>query len=102
MIGFLAENVGGRATIRTMTKMELHELVDGLPDNAVDGAAVVLRSLTHGGMDPEQAWFWTNEWQKMEREADADISAGRVSRYANDGEFLSALDERTKSLDADA
>ena len=27
----------------------------------------------------DQAWFWTKEWQEMEREADEDIAAGRVS-----------------------
>ncbi len=27
----------------------------------------------------DQAWFWTKEWQKGEREADEDIAAGRVS-----------------------
>lgn len=28
--------------------------------------------------DPDQAWFWTPEWQAKEREADEDIKAGRV------------------------
>ncbi|HEY7268394.1 MAG TPA: AbrB/MazE/SpoVT family DNA-binding domain-containing protein [Dehalococcoidia bacterium] len=27
----------------------------------------------------DQAWYWTKEWQDMEREADEDIAAGRVS-----------------------
>lgn len=27
----------------------------------------------------EQAWFWTERWQQMEREADADIVAGRTT-----------------------
>jgi len=27
----------------------------------------------------DQAWYWTKEWQAMEREADEDIAAGRVS-----------------------
>jgi bifunctional DNA-binding transcriptional regulator/antitoxin component of YhaV-PrlF toxin-antitoxin module len=27
----------------------------------------------------EQAWFWTERWQQMEREADADIAAGRTT-----------------------
>jgi len=27
----------------------------------------------------EQAWFWTERWQAMEREADADIAAGRTT-----------------------
>ena len=25
----------------------------------------------------DQAWFWTDRWQAMEREADADVAAGR-------------------------
>lgn len=29
-------------------------------------------------IDPDQAWFWTEEWQKGEREADEDIRAGRT------------------------
>ncbi len=27
----------------------------------------------------DQAWFWTDRWQAMEREADADIAAGRTT-----------------------
>jgi hypothetical protein len=31
--------------------------------------------------DPEQAWFWTREWQEREREANDDLAAGRVTSY---------------------
>lgn len=27
----------------------------------------------------DQAWFWTDRWQRMEREADADVAAGRTT-----------------------
>ena len=27
----------------------------------------------------DQAWFWSERWQQMEREADADIAAGRTT-----------------------
>jgi antitoxin MazE len=27
----------------------------------------------------DQAWFWTERWQAMEREVDADIAAGRTT-----------------------
>lgn len=84
-----------------MTKAELHELVDRLPDGAVDGAAILLGEMSSGRIDPEQAWFWTHEWQAKEREADEDLAAGRVTHYESDREFLAALDERTKLLDAD-
>jgi len=33
-----------------------------------------------GLIDPEQAYYWTEEWQNGEREATADIKAGRVSK----------------------
>ena len=85
-----------------MTKAELHQLVDQLPDGAVDGAAILLEEIADGRIDPEQAWFWTREWQEREREADEDLAAGRMTRFEGDEEFLAALDERTKSLDADA
>jgi antitoxin MazE len=26
-----------------------------------------------------QAWFWTDRWQAMERDADADVAAGRTT-----------------------
>ncbi|MGD0455965.1 MAG: hypothetical protein ABSB69_20460 [Solirubrobacteraceae bacterium] len=84
-----------------MTKAELHELVDRLPDGAVDGAAMLLGEISAGRIDPEQAWFWTQEWQAKEREADEDLAADRVTRYESDEELLAALDERTKPLDAD-
>jgi hypothetical protein len=85
-----------------MTKAELHRLVDRLPEGAVDGAAIMLGEISAGRIDPEQAWYWTREWQTKEREADDDLTAGRVSRYASDENFLTALDERMKPLDADA
>src|SRR5215470_6963542 len=78
-----------------MTKAELHQMVDRLPDQAVDGAAILLREVTDGRIDPEQAWFWTREWQQREREADKDLASGRVTRFESDEEFLAALDERT-------
>jgi hypothetical protein len=85
-----------------MTKAELHEMVDRLPDDAVEGAAILLEEISDGRIDPEQAWFWTQAWQTKEREADDDLSAGRSTSYMSDDELLAALDERTKPLGADA
>ncbi len=84
-----------------MTKADLHKLVDELPDNAVDGAGVLLRGIIKGPIDPDQAWFWTPEWQAKEQEADADKAAGRVERFESDEAFMAALEERRGSLDAD-
>lgn len=62
---------------------------------------MLLRGIIKGPIDPDQAWFWTPEWQAGEREADADIAAGRGTRYRGDEEFLAALDERSGSSHAD-
>jgi hypothetical protein len=43
----------------------------------------------------DQAWFWTERWQAMEREADADIEAGRVTVFETTEEFLEHLDRLT-------
>jgi antitoxin MazE len=41
---------------------------------------------------PDQAWFWTERWQRMEREAQADIDAGRVERFPDIETTLDYLD----------
>jgi antitoxin MazE len=40
----------------------------------------------------EQAWFWTERWQQMEREADEAVADGRVEISENVDEFLADLD----------
>lgn len=40
----------------------------------------------------DQAWFWTDRWQAMEREADADIAAGRVTVVEGADELIAHLD----------
>lgn len=43
-------------------------------------------------IDPDQAWFWTPEWQDGEREADAQIASGDTVRFESDDEMLAYLD----------
>jgi hypothetical protein len=48
---------------------------------------------------PDQEWFWTAEWIAGEREADADLAAGRSKIFYSDEEFLaylSSFDELTE------
>ncbi len=42
-------------------------------------------------IDATQAWFWTPEWQKGEREATADIKAGRVKSFRSVEELIAEL-----------
>lgn len=54
-----------------------------------DGVIEMRPQLPHPA---EQQWFWTERWQRMEREADADIAAGRVSTHDSAEDFLVHLD----------
>jgi AbrB family looped-hinge helix DNA binding protein len=40
----------------------------------------------------EQAWFWSKEWQAGEKEAEADIKAGRITEEMDVKETMAHLD----------
>jgi len=40
----------------------------------------------------DQAWFWSQRWQAMERDADADVAAGRVTVVEDMDQLISHLD----------
>jgi AbrB family looped-hinge helix DNA binding protein len=51
---------------------------------------IVLRP--HVAVPADQAWFWTERWQQMEREADDAITAGRVTVNEDVEDLLANLD----------
>ena len=57
---------------------------------SVEAGAIVMRPKKL--IDADQAWFWTESWQEGEREASADIAAGRTRRSATAKEFLDSLE----------
>ena len=74
-----------------MTKTELHDLVESLPENALDGAGVLLRSLASGKIDPDQAWFWSSEWLAGELEVDRQAQSDPGEVYEDADAFKAAL-----------
>lgn len=64
---------------------------------------VMIAGLRHLAMiimadsNPDQAWFWTEEWQAGERAIDAHIAAGETIRHASTEDFLSSLEARCPS-----
>ena len=54
-----------------------------------NGKIIVERAIT---IPADQAWFWTERWQQLEREAQADIDSGRVRRFPNVDEAISSLE----------
>ncbi len=82
--------------------VEVRELLnvgegDDLIFRLIEGGRIVVeREIT---IPAEQAWFWTERWQRMERAAQADIDAGRATRYAGVDEAISALEQLENASD---
>jgi antitoxin MazE len=51
---------------------------------------IILRP--HVAVPADQAWFWAERWQRMERDADDAIVAGRVTATEGIDELLADLD----------
>jgi antitoxin MazE len=54
------------------------------------GRVIIERAIT---VPADQAWFWTERWQRMEREAQADIDSGTVHRYSGVDEAITGLEK---------
>lgn len=86
-----------RTTLRAKGQLTLPEeirtaahLEDGdLFDAEITEEGILLRP--RKVIDATQAWFWTAAWQAGEREADADLAAGRVETFGSGEEFSAAL-----------
>jgi AbrB family looped-hinge helix DNA binding protein len=76
--------------IRTAARLEEGDLLDA----EITEEGILLRP--RKVIDATQAWFWTPEWQQGEREADADLAAGRGETFNSGDEFLGALRSRAK------
>ena len=60
-------------------KKELLKEINGLPQDKVKEVLDYVYFLKmKGSIDPSQAYFWTNRWQKMEMAADEDKKQGSI------------------------
>jgi hypothetical protein len=81
----------GPNRLASMTKAELHEIVDQLPEDALEGASLLLKRVAMHQLDPAQAWVWTDEWQAKLNASLVDLQRERIQHYWSSEEFLEAL-----------
>jgi len=83
---------GGQVTIPAeMRRQAGIEIGDYVEMRMVDGRLVLVPKQL---IDKDQTWFWTQEWQAAEREAENDLRTGQVQEF-------DTLDELIADLDAD-
>ncbi len=63
-----------------------------VPADLVDVLAEYLRETM--AVVEDQAWFWAEEWQAGEREAEADVAAGRVQVFGSMEDLLADLEQQ--------
>ncbi|HEB65830.1 MAG TPA: AbrB/MazE/SpoVT family DNA-binding domain-containing protein [Chloroflexi bacterium] len=76
------------AAIRRQAHLKEGDLLEVIVEE--DGS---LRLVPKVAVDRSQAYFWTRRWQEGEKEAEADIRAGRLHRFDDIEEALEFLDE---------
>ena len=76
------------AAIRRQANLKEGDLLEVIVEE--DGS---LRLVPKVAVDRSQAYFWTRRWQEGEKEAEADIRAGRLHRFDDIEEALEFLDE---------
>lgn len=88
----------GRASVRDKGQITLPQAVreslgvkngDEIEFEVVADGEVLMRGLRL--IPTSQAWFWTESWQRGEREASEDIEHGRVETFKDDESFLDLI-----------
>lgn len=87
-----------RAVLRSKSQITLPSEVrnalhlaegDGVEFTVAPGGQVTLSGTK--SIPADQAWFWTPEWQKGEREASEQIARGEVRSFESTEDFLDSL-----------
>lgn len=57
----------------------------------IDNTIVLIPQET---IDKDQAWFWTERWQKLEEEAEQDIRKGKVKSFDSVEDLIDEMEEK--------
>ncbi len=68
------------------------EMARSTPKVPCDSGGIEL--IPQYAIEASQHWFWSDRWQRMEREADDDVAANRITRFNSADEFIAELDSR--------
>jgi AbrB family looped-hinge helix DNA binding protein len=84
----------GQVTLPNEVRNALHiEPGDEVEFVVLESGDVVMRGMKM--IPADQAWFWTESWQRGEREAEADIAADRLETFKDAESFLTHIDGDT-------
>ncbi len=80
----------GQVTLPADVRKQLSIEEGDLMEITVEGEKVVM--MPKRLIDKSQVYFWTEQWQREEREAEEDIRAGRVKRFERVEDLIRDMD----------
>lgn len=86
-------------TLGAELRKEMHLNEGDVLDVSVEEGKIILEPKKL--IPAEQQWFWTEEWQAGEREAQEDIKAGRTKQFDTVKELMKDLMEADDTDDKD-
>lgn len=89
---FLGFQARGVLTLPSDVRKRHHLDEPGAQVELVEREDGVIELHAHVPVPVDQQWFWSDRWQRMEREAEEDIAAGRLERFDSMDDLLSDLD----------
>jgi antitoxin MazE len=81
----------GVVTIPAELRRRLHADQPGAQLQLVEVRDGVFELSATVAVPADQAWFWSDRWQQMEREAQSDIDGGQVKSFDNLDDFIADL-----------
>jgi AbrB family looped-hinge helix DNA binding protein len=79
----------GQITLPDGVRRAAHVAEGDYLEVSVEGGTIVMRPKKL--IDADQAWFWSEDWQRGEREASEDIARDRTRRSDSGDAFLDSL-----------
>lgn len=85
----------GQITLPLYMRKKLHiKQGDLVLAKIVDNTVVLIPQET---IDKDQAWFWTERWQKLEAEAESDIQSGKIKSFDSVKELFDEMEKQPPS-----
>jgi len=90
--GYLGVQRRGVIALPAEVRRRLHLDEPGAQVEVIEREDGVLELRPALPVPAEQAWFWTEHWQRREREVDEHVAAGEVRVHDSTEDFLAHLD----------
>jgi AbrB family looped-hinge helix DNA binding protein len=92
MATFISIQTRGNLVLPAEIRKRHHLDEPGAQVEVIERDDGVIELRPHVAVPADQAWFWTDRWQKMEREVDEHLAAGRRKVSEGPDEFFADLD----------